>query len=127
MAATSSEARPYAEQAFLSCRDLGTVFLKDALLQWVQIGLAEQNYAEAARLWGFVNETAVGYPEIADPIFVRARARAARLLEANLSPGDLATYVSEGAEWTEDQAADFAARQLIWPVRNIEEPSPAAS
>jgi predicted ATPase/DNA-binding winged helix-turn-helix (wHTH) protein len=110
----AAEARPHAEQVFLSCRDLGIVFLRDALLQWVQIGLAEQNVTEAARLWGFISATPIGYPEDADPIFVRGRARAQHLLEMHLSPDDLDSRMREGATWTREQAADFAARHLIW-------------
>lgn len=121
----ASDARPYAEQVFLSCRDLGTMFLRDALLQWVQIALAERNEADAARLWGFINATPIGYPEDADPIFLRGRERVARLLEAKVSAEALASHMSEGAQWAQEQAADFAARHLVWPGRNGEQAGPS--
>ena len=114
-----SDARFVAREAFPLARENGGMILRIFLEPWALLGALEGQYRQAARLFGFTTASFAGSGEIREPTAQQIYDRLMPLLEAELPATVIQVLAAEGAQWSEEQAADFAFAELVSPVRQL--------
>ena len=110
-----SDARAVAREALSLARENGGLILWHCLEMWALLGAIEGRHRHAAMLIGFSAAGFASSGEIRDPTNMQIHDHLARLLQAELPAVDIQALAAEGAQWTEDQAADFAFHELVSP------------
>jgi predicted ATPase len=110
-----AEARAYAIEALSLTRVDGGSWLRACLECWVFLAARAGQYAEAARLLGFIDVGFARSGEVREPLPQQVYDETARLLTAHCAADDIRAWADDGARWSETQAADFASRRLATP------------
>jgi len=93
----------------------GGVWLCLCLERWAFLAGRAGQYAEAARLLGFVDAGLARSGEMRAPLSQRVHDETKRLLAAHCAVDDILAWADDGARWSETQAADFTVRRLVTP------------
>jgi predicted ATPase len=107
-----AEARVQATEALALTRVDGGTWLRLCLERWAFLAVRAGQYAEAARLLGFVEAGYARSGEVRVVLSQRICEETTRLLAAHCRADDLRAWAEDGACWSEEQAADFAVRRL---------------
>jgi predicted ATPase len=110
-----AEARTHVTEALSLTRADGGSWLRLCLECWAFLAARAGQYAESARLLGFVDAGVVRSGEVRAPLSQRVYDEATRLLAAHCAADDIRAWADDGADWSETQAADFASRRLVTP------------
>jgi len=122
------EARPVAREAFTLARENGGDLLRNCLEPWALLSTFEGRHRQAALLFGFTTARFAASGEIRGPTEQQIQDRLVQLLMAELSAADIQALATEGAQWNEEHAADFAFHELISPSdQGIQRPGVAAA
>ena len=108
-----SDARPVAREAFSLAREMRGSTLSDCLERWALLGAIEGRYRHAALLFGFTSARFAGSGLIREPAQKQTHDRVTQLLRAELPEAEIRALAAESAQWSEEQAADFAFHYLI--------------
>lgn len=107
------QARSYATDALIMCRDEGGYWLRLCAQVWALLAAIEGQHADAARLSGFVESQFARFGEARQPAEREIHSRITSILEGSLTRDSMLVWMTEGARWTDDEAAAFVMKRFV--------------
>lgn len=107
------EARTVAREALAFLRKQGGEWLRLCLQVWALLGSLASKNVEAAQLIGFVNADYERTGYVREPLEQHILQTVSKHLAVMLTESDVQFWTADGALWTADYAADFAARMIV--------------